>query len=135
MLALLAKLSGLGGGGGGGGGPATITTKEEIVSVAYSTCPSGKATYKITYTDGRMTNRVFVACVGGSNTTTKPTVDPKVDTSKTDITINQNINTTKVDPYDVSMMTINAIKYGNAITTGPSAASIIAARKKQYGEL
>ena len=36
------------------------------------------------------------------------------------LTVNNNITTTQVDPYDVHLATLSAIKYGNAITVAPS---------------
>jgi hypothetical protein len=36
------------------------------------------------------------------------------------LTVNNNITTTQVDPYDVHLATLSAIKYGNAVTVAPS---------------
>ena len=57
------------------GGGNTFTTKTVEKSVAYSTCPSGKALYTETYRDGELISSKFSACVIKKTDTSK-TEDP-----------------------------------------------------------
>lgn len=66
----------------GGSGDSTFTTKTVEKSVAYSTCPSGKALYTETYTDGRLTSSKFSSCV----TTPAPTPTPGANPGNIDTT-------------------------------------------------
>jgi hypothetical protein len=47
--------------------------------------------------------------------TTSPTTTPSTTTTPS-LTVNNNITATQVDPYDVHLMTLSAIKYGAAVT-------------------
>jgi hypothetical protein len=51
------------------------------------------------------------------------------------ITVNQNFTATKVDAQDVAVATVNAVKFGAAVTIGATSADIVASRKQMYGEL
>jgi hypothetical protein len=56
--------------------------------------------------------------------TTPPTTTTKPSST---LTVNNNITATKVDPYDVHLMTLSAIKYGAAVTAPQSASATIKA--------
>jgi hypothetical protein len=52
---------------------------------------------------------------------------PTTTKSSSNLTVNNNITATKVDPYDVHLMTLSAIKYGAAVTAPQSASATIKA--------
>jgi hypothetical protein len=105
------------GGGGGGGGGGKSSTRTITKSVAYSTCPSGKANYQQTLLDGRVINEIFVGCVisGSSGSGTGGSVGPKTVTA---IATAPNIS--------VSATSGGLVPSGNAI---PSSFDVAAARR------
>jgi hypothetical protein len=81
-----------------------------------------------------------------------PVTSPTTTSPTSTLTVNNNIVATKVDPYDVHMQTLSAIKYGAAVTpksvntttlagimaasvNKPTGAQIIASRRQAFGEI
>jgi hypothetical protein len=66
----------------------------------------------------------------------KDRIAARAESRSSGITVNQNFTATKVDAQDVAVATVNAVKFGAAVTIGgTTSAETINNRRMIYGEI
>jgi hypothetical protein len=140
-----------GGGGGGGGGGTTLTPKEledlkkkdpKLIAANYTVVPQGGSnvvTSKMggTRDIGNLSPLMQASVLRSIELQAETERMRQERAAKADARLNitQNFTATKVDAQDVAVATVNAVKFGAAVTVGSTSADIVASRKQMYGEL
>jgi hypothetical protein len=139
------------GGSGGGGGPTTLTPKEledlkkkdpKLIAANYTVVPQGGSnvvTSKMggTRDIGNLSPLMQASVLRSIELQAETERMRQERAAKADARLNitQNFTATKVDSQDVAVATVNAVKFGAAVTIGATSADIVASRKQMYGEL
>lgn len=147
IAAATALLAG-GGGGGGGGGGKTLTPKEledlkkkdpKLIAASYSVVPQGQSnvvTSKFggTRDIGSLTPQMQASVLRSIElqAETERMRQERAAKAEARLNITQNFTATKVDAQDVAVATVNAVKFGAAVTVGGTTVETINNKRMVY---